>query len=114
MAESILNNAKALAEYIRKQRIIKQQEEGITGSKIWKSTKMYTYDIEGKKIKTNFGAGSYQYWDGNGGAPHETISVTSRITSEEMLKRLIDKGYTTIQIKLYANRIVCDTVFFYS
>ena len=113
--KSVLSDAKTLSRYIINEREKKQKEEGLNWEQQYKSTKMYTYDIDGKQIKTNYGAVNYPYWNGNEGVNRTRVGLNT--TTAEVLKSLIEDGYDTIQFKSLASgqiRGYTTTYAFYS
>lgn len=62
----------------------------------WDDKKMGLYEINGKLIKTNYGAYEYPYWDGNGAdTNYKTIGIYQ--SSEDIFNNLVDAGYTYIR-----------------
>lgn len=109
---SVLASARTLNDYIAEERLKKQTEAGV--SEKWKDNKMYTYDIDGKQITTNLGAYNYPFWNGNSSAPY--VHVDSRTTDSEVLKSLIERGYTKIQFRYRTTAVrgYHETYAFYS
>lgn len=60
----------------------------------YKSKRMENLNINGKIIKTNFGACDYIYWDGNGGGYR---SVPFRKSTYEVFDELVAAGYNYIK-----------------
>lgn len=63
-------------------------------NRVWNSNRMEKFEINGKIIKTNFGAYNYPYWDGNGGG---YLSIPFRKTYGEIFDELVTSGYTYIR-----------------
>lgn len=114
VAQPDTNSTKTMLKRIQEERPKKMKDDGV--AKPWNSSKMYTYDINGKQIKTNYGAYTYSYWDGDSGIdkPHTEVGIGQ--TLDEVMSSLIDRGYDTIQIKQRATRVsgFTETVLFYS
>ena len=71
-------------------------------NRAWGNNRMKKFEINGRIVKTNFGACSYPYWDGNGG---HYRSVPFRKTYGEIFDELVDKGYTYIRFVETTTRI---------
>ncbi len=66
------------------------------------SRRMENLDIDGKIIKTNYGAMQYTYWDGNGGG---YTHIPFRKTDAEVFDELVEKGYNYIKFVYVTTRI---------
>ena len=63
-------------------------------NRVWDSNRMDRFEINGKLVKTNFGAYNYPYWNGNG-AGYRRISF--RKSYGEIFDELVASGYTYIR-----------------
>ena len=68
--------------------------EIVRKNRAWDSNRMEKFEINGRIIKTNFGAYNYPYWDGNGG---EYKSISMWKSKGEIFDKLVELGYTYIR-----------------
>jgi hypothetical protein len=89
---NVMENAHTLSTYLCEEYAKKARA---THKPVWKVSRMFTFDVDGKQITTNYGCyADYPYWNGYGNG-YKGIPFGK--TTADLLFDLINQGYTQIR-----------------